>query len=108
MILSLANFIVILCLKRKNPEDFPVKEKKEIPHLEYEKSSKKEILLGILLILAYFSQILFDFFIPENISEFASIAITISYYLILFVLAIFCFWKKFGRVPRPDPGAEAS
>ena len=97
MILSLANFIVILCLKRKNPEDFPVKEKKEIPHLEYEKSTKKEIILGIVLILAYFSQALFDIIIPEGISEIAAMAIVISYYLILFVLAIFCFWKRLKK-----------
>jgi len=97
MILSLANFIVILCLKRKNPEDFPVKEKKEIPHLEYEKSTKKEIILGIVLILAYFSQALFDIIIPEGISEIAAMAIVISYYLILLVLAIFCFWKRLKK-----------
>lgn len=97
MLLSVVNFIVLLCLKRKNPEDYPTTEKKEIPHLEYQKSSKKEIIFGIILVIAYFSNILLDKVIPPDISQTTAILITVVYYIVIFVLAIVCFKDRLKR-----------
>lgn len=97
MLLSLINFIVLLCLKRKNPEDYPTKEKEEIPHLEYQKSSKKEIIVGIILVLAYFSNFLLDKVMPADISKTALMIIVIAYYVVLFILSIVCFKDRLKR-----------
>ncbi len=51
-ILGLVSFIVILCLKRKNEEDYPVPKGKITP-LEKTYRSKKEIIQGILAIISY-------------------------------------------------------
>ena len=92
MIFSIVNFIVLLCLKREKPEDYPVK--KEIPNIEYQKSSKKQIILSIIFMLLYFSQFVIDKYIPENISKVGSIILTVSIYVILFLSAIFVFKDK--------------
>lgn len=94
-ILSIVNFIVLLCLKRKNPEDYP--EKKEIPHIEYQKPSKKEIVFGLILILAYFSNYLISAIIPEDISLVTARIIVVAYYILLFVLSIVCFKDRLKR-----------
>lgn len=67
-IISIINIIILLFTKRKNPEDFP--EKIEIPQGEYQTSTKKEKILGILLVLLYF-------LIPTLIGVLAGILISI-------------------------------
>lgn len=96
-LLSVVNFIVLLALKRKNPEDYPEKEKRQIPNLEYQKSTKKEIIFGIILVLVYFSNILIERLIPEDISQNALRIIVIAYYTLVFVVAIVCFKDRFKR-----------
>lgn len=96
-VLSIINFIVLLCLKRKSPEDFQDKEKKEIPKLEYEKPTLKEKIMGIILIVTYFSQLLLDRFIPENISRRVLWIIIISVYVLLFALAIIVIKDRLKR-----------
>ena len=94
-LLSIINIIVLIALKRVNPEDFP-EPRKEIPHLEYQKSTKKELITGIIFTAIYFSQFLFSQFIPEdNILALGGIAIVI--YILLFVLAIIFFKDKLKR-----------
>lgn len=90
LILSIANFIILMCLQRKNPEDFPEK-KKEIPKLEYQKSSKKEIILGIVLLVVYFSQFIINRIIPENIDYTFAIVYTICIHVFLLLLSMFIF-----------------
>ena len=97
MLLPVVNFIVLLCLKRKNPEDFPEKEKKEMPKVQYEKPTKKEIILSIIFVLAYFSQFALDFVLPENISKTNAIILTLVIYVVLLALAIFAFKDKLKR-----------
>ena len=99
MLVSLINFIVLLCLKRKNPEDYPTKEKKEIPHLEYKKLSKKEIIFERILVLTYFfTDFLFGvLFITQDISKTTAIVMTVVYYIVIFVLAIVCFKDRLKR-----------
>ncbi|MBP3255039.1 MAG: CPBP family intramembrane metalloprotease [Clostridia bacterium] len=94
-LLSLVNFIVILCCKRKNPEDFP--EKKEIPKLEYEKSSAKEIILGIILVVIYFSQFIIHRLLPNDLPLIANIGITVGFYLVVLAAVIFVFKDRYKR-----------
>ena len=96
-IFSIINFIVLLCLKRKNPEDYPINEKKEIPHLEYEKSTKKEKIFGIILTIAYFSQYIWVGFIPKDAPHNIKIGIIIAFYVIMFILAMFVFKDRLKR-----------
>ena len=95
-VLSIATFIILLCLQRKNPEDFPEK-KKEIPKLEYQKSSKKEIILGIILLIVYFSQHIITRLIPENISYTFAVAYTIGIHVFLLLLSIFIFKDRLKK-----------
>ena len=88
-LLSIISILVLLCLKREKPEDFPVK--KDIPKLEIEKSTKKEIIIGAVLALIYFSQFLWKDYIPE--SKEIRIIITVIFYLTVFVLSI-AYWNK--------------
>ena len=94
VIFSIINFIVLLCSKRKNPEDFPDKEKKEIPKIEYQKSSLKEIILGIVLLLIYLSQFGFDFILQRDINIHTALGLVIGYYVIVFVAAILIYRKR--------------
>ena len=89
-LLSIINIIVLAFSKRKKEEDYPSKEKNEIPIIEYKKSNKKEILFGIILIVAYFSQI----FIPDNFLDQNYHIARIIIYIFLFVLSIFIFKDK--------------
>lgn len=65
-LIGIADFIIILCCKRKNPEDFPDKTKKEIPKLELKESSIKEKILSIILFVVYLSQFIWSKFLPDN------------------------------------------
>ena len=95
MLLSIVNLTVLLCLQRKNPEDFP--EKKEMPKVKYEKPTKKEVILSIIFVLAYFSQFALDFILPENLSKTNAIILTIVIYVVLLALAIFTFKDRLKR-----------
>jgi hypothetical protein len=86
-ILSIINVIVLAVSKRKNEDDYPEK-KKGIPALEYPTSTKKEKILSIVFVIAYFSQFLIN---TENMSFNTSLIITIVLYVILFALAIIIF-----------------
>ncbi len=88
--ISLVNIIILLCMKRQNPEDFPSKEKRELPPNESHTLSKAEMILAIVLFLFYFSQLLIDYFWPETISDTITRIVAISYYAILYMLSILC------------------
>ncbi|MBQ3415499.1 MAG: CPBP family intramembrane metalloprotease [Clostridia bacterium] len=96
-ILSILNFIVLLFLKRKNPEDYPTKEKTEMPTVERKKSSKKELVLGIVLLISYFFQLILDRIIPESMSINAVRVIAIVYYVFLLILSIIAFKDELLR-----------
>ena len=88
-ILAITSILVLLCLKRKNPEDYPIK--KEIPKIEKRIYSKKSAIIGISLFIIYFSQFIWSEYIPETKS--IRLAISIVFYLAVFLLAI-AYWNK--------------
>ena len=94
-LIGIASFIVILCCKRKNPEDFQKKKKKIIPNIELEKPTTKDIVYGILLLLVYFSQFAWSKYIPDD--YLTSISITIIFNVMMIVLCILVFYKQFIR-----------
>ena len=88
-LLSIVNIIVLLCSKRTNPEDFPVK--KELPKLEKIAITKMEIFIGIALVLIYFSQFIWgNYLIKSNILRWVIIVV---FYLSVLILSI-AFWNK--------------
>ena len=89
MLIAIIGLLVILALKRVNPEDFP--EKKELPILEKIETNKREVIIGIVLAVAYFSQFIWKDFLPEN--EKIYYVTIIAFYLIIITLSIL-FWKK--------------
>ena len=93
-LLSIIGFIILVVSKRTNPEDFP-DPKKEIPEITYEKSSKKELILGILLIAIYFSQLLLKLLIKDNTPAIISKGLVIAFYATTFISAIAIFKDKF-------------
>ncbi len=92
-ILSIINLVVLVFSKRKT-EDYLSKEKNKIPQIEYRKSTKKEIIFGLIFVLAYFSIQIIGPLLPKNISQMTIMIISIIYYISLFVLAIVCFKDK--------------
>ena len=94
-LLCVINFIILICSQRKNPEDFP--QKKEIPNLEYQKSTKKEKISAIILALVYFSQMIIGKLIPQDIHPRARFIIVVIYYLIVLITAILCFRIRLKR-----------
>jgi len=95
-IFSIINLIIIATLKTENTEEHS-KTKKKLPPLEYKKASKKELILSIILLIAYFSQFLIDNLLPENRTLELGICISIITYIILLILAIFTFKDKLLR-----------
>lgn len=89
MLISVIGLIVLLASKRVNPEDFPVK--KALPVLEKIETNKRELIIGILILLVYFSQFIWGEYVPDN--KIVYYVITISFYLIVWCLSIM-FWKK--------------
>lgn len=87
--LSIINIIVLLCLKRTNPEDFPLK--KELPKLEKIAITKMEIFIGIALVLIYFSQFIWGSYLIK--SDILRWIIIIVFYLSVLILSIM-FWNK--------------
>lgn len=92
VLLSIINFIVALSIKRNK-----TKEKVIIPQVEYQKSTKKELILGIILVLAYFSPYLLSNLIPEDVSINVLRFIDISYNVVLLILSILCFKDRLKR-----------
>ena len=90
--LAIAGFIIILCSKRKNPEDFPDKTKKIIPKIELPKQNLKDMLLGILLLIVYFSQFIWSNYIPDNFNQ--RMLIEIVFNIVMITLAILIFYRQ--------------
>lgn len=95
ILLSLVNLIVLLCLKRKNPEDFPVK--KEIPKPEEYIPTKLEKICGILLAIVYFLSVAIGFVNLKSLPNNALLIIAIVFPLTLFILAILAFKNRLKR-----------
>lgn len=89
MLLAIIGLLVILSLKREKPEDFP--EKKKLPVLEKIETNKREVIIGIVLAVVYFSQFIWRDYIPDNKTVYYITAI--AFYLVVIALAIM-FWKK--------------
>ena len=95
-VLGFVSFIVILCLKRKDEEDYPVPKGKITP-LEKMYRSKKEIILGVLAIVAYVVlyialRTVLDHFFPAlsaNKTTSCLIDIVIDMIVLIIVLAIY-------------------
>lgn len=88
---AIASIIIMICSKRKNPEDFPDKTKKTIPKLEIKQSSLKDMLLGILLVVVYFSQFIWSRLLPD---DFTIILIEeILFNVVMILLCIIIFYK---------------
>ena len=95
-ILALVNIIILALLKRKNPEDFPEKEKKQIPKVEYKESTRKEKIFALVIIIVYFSQFLLGAII--NLDTFIkTMIVQIGFDIIMLVLVILCFKDKLKR-----------
>ncbi len=93
--LSIANLIIILCLKRKNPEDFPIK--RQIPKVEEVEPTKSEKIFGIALIVLYIMFMVTNFINLEKIPPIALMIIAILFYVLLAVFAILAFKTRLKR-----------
>ena len=93
---SILNIIVLAFLKRKNPEDFPEKQKKEIPTVEYKASTKKEMIFALVALMVYCSQFILASIINLNTLTQKIIVQTIIDVIIL-VAVIICFKDKLKR-----------
>ena len=91
-LISIINFIVTLSIKRHK-----IKEKVVIPEVNYQKSSRKELVFGMILVLTYFSPYLLSKFIPEGVSENLLKFIDITYNIVLLILSILCFKDRLKR-----------
>jgi len=92
LVLAIASLIVLVCSERKNPEDFPSKEVKEMPKMERLKPNVKDIIFGIILVLVYFSSIIWADFLPN--SKNIRFAASITNDIVIFVLGIIIFYKE--------------
>ena len=90
-LINIASFIIILCCKRKKPEDFPEKVGK-IYKLELERCRLSDYLLSILLLVAYFSQFIWSKYLPDDFTT--SLMIEILFNLIMIVLCILVFYDQ--------------
>lgn len=95
VLLEIVNVIILALSKRTESIENNDKnvEKKEIPKLEYKKSTKKEILLGILMIIVYIliQSGIYILFVPENVSDTVGMIIDILMEVVLFVMSIVIF-----------------
>lgn len=91
ILLTIINFVLIMQIKEEKKEK--VNEKKDIPIIEYEKTSKKNIILSIILLATYFSQFIWSKYIPSN-NPILSVIIVFSFYLLMFILVILFFREK--------------
>ena len=86
-LIAILNVIVMSSVKKDISN-----EKKEIPKIEKEKIDKKKFILAILLLLFYFSQIVWKDFIPKGV---IGLFITIMFYLLMVIFSILVFKDKF-------------
>ena len=91
-LLGIASFIIILCCKRKNPEDFPDRTKKEIPKLKLKQNNIKDIILSILLLVVYFSQFIWSRFLPNEFI--IKLTIEIIFNIVMLTLSILVFYDQ--------------
>lgn len=87
-LLAIINIIVMVCLKRTNPEDYPEK-KKALPKVEREAINKKNTITAIILLVIYFSQFIWSNFIPEK--ENIKMIVSIVFYILMIILSITFF-----------------
>lgn len=88
-ILSIVNIIVIATSKREKPEDYPNREKREIPQLEKEIVDNKKIILAIVLLVIYFSQQVWGNFLPDS-KIISGITIAV-FYIVMICLSLYFF-----------------
>ncbi len=86
-LIAIVNVIVMASIKAEK-----VNEKKEIPKLEKETSDKKKKLMALVLLLVYFSQMIWKSFIPKNV---IGILIQVVFYIVMIVLSLWVFKDKF-------------
>ena len=91
MILALIALIVMIKIK---PEEKKEKEKKEIKKLIKLPVTKTEHILGLTLVLVYFSQYFIFDLIQSNLLVFIS---GIVFYIVVFILTILAFSKQYIR-----------
>ncbi len=97
ILLAIINLIVLICIDRKNVKNFSEtsikeKNKKEMPKMERLKPSIKDIVLGIVLVLLYFSSLIWGDFLPD--SRNIRVAASIINDIVILVLAIIIFYKE--------------
>ena len=90
-LICLASFIIILCCRRKKPEDFPDKVRK-VSKIELKKCKLSDYIFGIFLIATYFSQFIWSKYLPEDFIT--AMAIEIVFNLIMIVLCILVFYNE--------------
>lgn len=96
-LISIINMLIVFTMKRTKEEDYPIKEKKEIPKLNRTDTSKKDIILATILILSYFSQLIWGIFIPENITLNNLLKINTIFDIIMLILTLLIFYSKLKR-----------
>ena len=102
-LLAIANIIILFAVKDSVKEDNNEIEKKGenkkkdykeiVVNSKEKKYSKKEIIFAAIIFIAYFSQVLLDFVVPE-MNKLVAGFISISFYVIMFLLAFFLFGDK--------------
>ena len=90
MLLSIINFTILLADNSTNQKS--KKEKKEIPKLQRKENSKKEIILGIILFIIYFSQFVWARFIPNTLN--ALLITNTVFDIIMLTLCILFLYKE--------------
>lgn len=93
--LAIANLIVIVCIKPDKNEEIKEKVKKEIPKLERLEINKKDIIFAIVLLILYFSQLIWAGFLPNN--KDVRFIISIVFDIILLATTILVFIKDLKR-----------
>jgi len=84
---------LVIALTMKSNKETIKKEKTKIPVLEKHGTSVREIVIGILFVLIYFSDYLWGNYIPKSIT----IPIVILFEILLIILAIFIYYKDLKR-----------
>lgn len=92
-LLAIIGLIFCLTIKENKEE----KIKREIPKLEKINLSTKDILLAILLLVIYFSQIFWSPMLPQSLTSNQRLMISISFDLILAIICVFVFNKRLKR-----------
>jgi len=99
LILSIINIIVLTRKTEEEKKEFKEKKKIEFPKLEEIKSSKAKIIVGIILLTLYFTQIiafLIDKIVPEE-NRILAIVLIISSLVAIVVATIYVFFAKLKR-----------